>query len=91
MILSNDKVNLAIRLDEKSNVETPLLDQLASLGWTTIRLQQAQNPEQSHRSSFDQVVLFPVLERSLRRINPFLTDDMVAKVVRRITVTPGPA
>lgn len=29
MILSNDKANPAIRLGEKSNVETPLLDQLA--------------------------------------------------------------
>ncbi len=29
MILSNDKANPAIRLDEKSKVETPLLDQLA--------------------------------------------------------------
>lgn len=28
MILSNDKANHAIRLDEKSNVETLLLDQL---------------------------------------------------------------
>jgi hypothetical protein len=32
MILSNDKANPAIRLDEKSNVESPLLDQLESLG-----------------------------------------------------------
>ncbi len=38
MILSNDKANPAIRLDEKSNVETPLLDQLEGLGWTAIRL-----------------------------------------------------
>ena len=89
MILSNDKANPAIRLDEKSNVETPLLDQLEGLGWTVIRLEQAQTPEQSLRSSFDQVVLLPVLERSLRRINPFLTGDQVAEVVRRITVAPG--
>lgn len=37
MILSNDKANPAIRLDEKSNVETPLLDQLDGLGWTVTR------------------------------------------------------
>jgi type I restriction enzyme R subunit len=89
MILSNDKANPAIRLDEKSNVETPLLDQLEGLGWTVIRLGQVQTPQQSLRSSFDQVVLLPVLERSLRRINPFLADDQVAEVVRRITVAPG--
>ncbi len=57
MILSNDKASTAIRLDEKSNVERPLLDQLEGLGWTVIRLEQAQTPQQSHRSSFDQVVL----------------------------------
>jgi len=89
MILSNDKANPTIRLDEKGSVETPLLDQLESLGWTVIRLEQAQTPQQSLRASFDQVVLLPVLERSLRRINPFLTDDQVAEVVRRITVAPG--
>lgn len=89
MILSNDKANPAIRLDEKSNVETPLLDQLEGLGWTVISLEQAQTPQQSLRSSFDQVVLLPVLERALRRINPFLADDQVAEVVRRITVAPG--
>lgn len=89
MILSNDKASPAIRLDEKSNVETPLVDQLEGLGWTAIRLEQAQTPQQSHRSSFDQVVLWPVLERSLRRINPFLTDDQVAEVARRITAAPG--
>lgn len=27
MILSNDKASPAIRLDEKSNIKTPLLDQ----------------------------------------------------------------
>ncbi|MFZ2421761.1 MAG: type I restriction endonuclease subunit R [Anaerolineae bacterium] len=89
MILSNDKANHAIRLDEKSNVETPLLDQLEGLGWTVIRLERAQTPPQSQRASFDQVVLPPVLERSLRRINPFLTGDQVAEVARRITVAPG--
>jgi hypothetical protein len=32
MILSNDKTTPTLRLDEKSNVEEPLLDQLESLG-----------------------------------------------------------
>ena len=89
MILSNDKANPALRLDEKGNVEQPLLDQLQSLGWTVIRLEQAQTPGQSLRSSFDEVVLRPRLEEALRRLNPFLTDDQVAEVVRRITVAPG--
>ena len=89
MILSNDKASPTLRLDEKSNVEEPFLDQLESLGWTIIRLEQVQTPAQSLRRSFDQVVLLPKLEAALRRINPFLTDDQVAEVVRRITVAPG--
>lgn len=32
MILANDKANPALRLNEKGNVEQPLLDQLQSLG-----------------------------------------------------------
>ena len=86
MILSNDKASPTLRLDEKSNVEEPFLDQLESLGWTIIRLEQVQTPAQSLRRSFDQVVLLPKLEAALRRINPFLTDDQVAEVVRRISL-----
>lgn len=88
MILSNDKATPTLRLDEKSNVEEPLLDQLESLGWTIIRLGQMQTPAQSLRTSFDQVALLPKLEAALRRINPFLTDEQVAEVVRRVTTAP---
>ena len=40
MILSNDKRNAALRLDEKTHVEEPFLQQLEDLGWTVIRLKQ---------------------------------------------------
>lgn len=89
MILSNDKANASLRLDEKSNVEEPLLVQLESLGWKVIRLAQAQSPADSHRTSLDQVVLLPKLEAALRAINPFLSDEQVAEVVRRITAPPA--
>ena len=89
MILSNDKASPTLRLDEKSNAEEPFLDQLESLGWTIIRLEQVQTPAQNLRRSLDQVVLLPRLVAALRRINPFLTGDQVAEVVRRITVVPG--
>ena len=88
MILTNDKPNPTLHLDEKTNVEEPFLDQLAGLGWDVIRLQQVQTPEQSLRASFDQVVLLPKLEDALRRINPFLSDNQVAEVVRRSPCTP---
>lgn len=33
MILSNDKANPTVRLDKKSNVETPLLNRHLGVGW----------------------------------------------------------
>jgi type I restriction enzyme R subunit len=90
MILSNDnKASQAIRLDEKNNVEEPFLAQLAALGWNVLRLVQGQTPEQSGRTSFDQVILRPRLEAALQRINPFLQPEQVDEVVRRITTFPG--
>ena len=47
MILSNDKGNPSLRLDEQSSVENPFLDHLESLGWQVIRLEQQQTPGQS--------------------------------------------
>ncbi len=88
MILSNDKRNAALRLDEKTHVEEPLLQQLADLGWTVIRLEQQQEPQQSFRAHFGQVGLQPKLEEALHKINPFLRDDQAAEVVRRITTFP---
>jgi type I restriction enzyme, R subunit len=89
MILSNDKRNEALRLDEKQHVEEPLLVQLEKLGWTILRLEQKQEPQESFRQHFGQVVLLPKLEEALRKINPFLRDDQVAEVSRRITTFPS--
>lgn len=85
MILSNDKPDKALRLDEKAHVENPLLDQLEKLGWTVLRLEQKQEPQQSFRQNFGQVVLMPKLEEALRKINPFLRAEQVDEVARRIT------
>lgn len=89
MILSNDKRNDALRLDEKRHVEEPLLAQLEKQGWTVLRLEQKQEPQESFRQNFGQVVLMPKLEEALRKINPFLRDDQVAEVAQRITTFPG--
>ncbi|MGH7454070.1 MAG: type I restriction endonuclease subunit R, partial [bacterium] len=86
MILTNDKRNNpALRLDEKTHVEEPLLIQLESLGWEVIRLEQKQEPSESFRKHFGEVVLLPKLEEALRTINPFLREEQVAEVVRRLT------
>ena len=85
MNLSNDKKNEALRLDEKTNVEEPLLEQLEAQDWQVIRLPQVQQPSESFRQSFSQVVLLPKLEEALCKINPFLEEDQVAQCVQRIT------
>ena len=88
MILSNDKRNDALRLDEKQHVEEPLLAQLENSGWTVLRLEQKQEPQESFRQNFSQIALLPKLEEALRKINPFLHEDQVSEVSRRITTFP---
>lgn len=85
MILSNDKPDKVLRLDEKAHVENPLLDQLETLDWTVLRLEQKQEPQESFRQHFGQVVLLPKLEEALLKINPFLRAEQVDEVVNRIT------
>ena len=85
MNLNNDKKDEQLRLDEKTNVEEPLLAQLEAQGWQVIRLAQVQQPAESFRQNFGQVVLVPKLEEALRRINPFLEEDQVAECAQRIT------
>jgi type I restriction enzyme, R subunit len=80
-----DNTPAHIRLDERNHVEKPLLDQLAGLGWEIIDLNSHQTPAQSHRDSFAQVVLEPVLREQLVRINPWLEADQVDEVVKQIT------
>ena len=85
MILTNDKKDQQLRLDEKTNVEDPLMEQLGSQDWDIIELKQKQEPGQSFRQHFGQVVLIPKLEEALRKINPFLEEDQITECVDRIT------
>ncbi|NQU54204.1 MAG: type I restriction endonuclease subunit R, partial [Bacteroidetes bacterium] len=90
MILSNDNkyrgnLGSTLKLDEYSHVEKPFLEQLAGLGWDVLELQMQQQPGQSFRSSFSEVVLKPKLREALVKINPFLTDAQVNELERKIT------
>lgn len=90
MILTNDnkyRGNLGtnLKLDEYSHVEKPFLEQLAGLGWDVLELQMQQQPEQSFRTTFSEVVLKPKLREALVKINPFLTDAQVDELERKIT------
>jgi type I restriction enzyme R subunit len=84
-----DKTSTHIKIDEKHHVEEPFLQQLEGLGWTAKRLEQVQTPKESERESFTEVVILPELRRALIKINPWLEDDQVEEVIRRITSFPG--
>ena len=77
-----------IKLDERNHVEKPLLDQLAGLGWKVIDLtDMKQTPADTHRESFTEVVMTPVLRERLKVINPWLEDDQVEEVVKQLTAS----
>jgi type I restriction enzyme R subunit len=83
-----DKTPAHIRLDERNHVEKPLLDQLAGLGWEVWDLtDKKQTPKDSLRASFDEVVIEPVLREQIKVINPWLEDDQVDEVVKRLTAS----
>ncbi|WP_221178402.1 type I restriction endonuclease subunit R [Pseudomonas brassicacearum] len=85
-----DKTPSYIRLDERNHVEEPLLHQLVGLGWEVIDLEMKQEPKQSFRESFTEVVLGSVLREQLRVINPWLEEDQVEEAARRLTASfPG--
>ena len=90
MILSNDNkyrgnLGSTLKLDEYSHVEKPFLEQLSGLGWDVLELQMQQQPGQSFRASFSEVVLKPKLREALVKINPFLTNAQVDELERKIT------
>ncbi len=77
-----------IGLDERNHVERPLLDQLASLGWTVIDLtDMKQTPADTHRESFTEVVMLPVLRERLSVINPWLEDDQAEEAIKQLTAS----
>jgi type I restriction enzyme R subunit len=77
-------------IDEVTFVEDPFLDQMREmLGWETERLkfpsEGVQYPEDSGRESFTEVILKPRLVKALKQINPWLEDDQIPALVRKIS------
>jgi type I restriction enzyme, R subunit len=76
-----------IKLDERNHVEKPLLQQLAGLGWEVLDLDIKQHPIDTHRDTFTEVVMLPVLREQLKVINPWLQDDQIEEVAKRLTAS----
>ena len=76
--------------DEFDKVELPALEQLQSLGWSYVEGAKLSPEESDERSSFKNVVLEKRLTASIKRINPWINDENLRKVVRDLTKTQYP-
>jgi type I restriction enzyme R subunit len=72
--------------DERKLVEAPALEQLKGLGWSHIDGTTLAPEKTTLRSSFKDVVLTPNLEQAIQRINPWISEDNLRKVIREVTL-----
>jgi type I restriction enzyme R subunit len=84
---SGNKTPKEIKLDERLHVEKPFLEQLADLGWEVIDCDNQQQPGQTFRENFTEVVMLPVLRQQLNIINNWLEDDQVEEVIKQLTAS----
>ncbi|MCG5517072.1 MULTISPECIES: type I restriction endonuclease subunit R [unclassified Ectothiorhodospira] len=78
---------------EYTDVEKPFIDQLVGQGWDFLA-GSVDNPAVTHRDSFAQVVMEPLLRRQLRAINlrdgePWLDGPRLDQAVAAITRLPA--
>ena len=73
--------------DELDKVELPALEQLQSLGWSYVEGAELSPDKSDERSSLKDVVLEKRLTASLKRINPWINDENLRKVIRELTKT----
>lgn len=71
------------RLSELSQVEEPFLRQLEGLGWRVLRGDK-YDPASTERESFHEVIIEGELRAALKQINPWLEDDQIDELVRRV-------
>lgn len=77
--------------DEITKVEQPALEQLQKLGWSYVHgatLAPAAvkgDPAPAERAYYRDVVLQPRLEAAIRRLNPWISEENLRKVMRDIT------
>lgn len=88
--MTMDKAAQYTKIDERNHVEKPLLDQLTGLGWEIIDLDKSQQPSESYRQNFTEVVMLPVLREQLMVINPWLEEDQVEEKINQLIASfPG--
>ncbi|AUZ83788.1 type I restriction endonuclease subunit R [Methylophaga nitratireducenticrescens] len=77
--------------DEIDKVEQPTIEQLVKLGWTYVTgvslapLLPSDGSPAGERGYYRDVVLVQRLEATLRRLNPWISDENLRKVSRELT------
>ncbi len=72
--------------DEFLFVEKPALDQLQRNGWSYKNGRELAPDTSNIRSSLKEVILTPNFEQSIKRINPWISEENLRKIVRDVTV-----
>ncbi len=70
--------------EEYEKVELPAIEQLQSLGWEYIHGSLLSPDSSDERTYFSDVILEICLTESIKRINPWISDENLRKVVRDI-------
>ena len=71
--------------DELDKVEQPALDQLVKLGWEYVPGAQLSPDNSNERAFYRDVLLVSRLETALRKLNPWISEENLRKVMREIT------
>ncbi|MBW2185153.1 MAG: type I restriction endonuclease subunit R [Deltaproteobacteria bacterium] len=71
--------------DEYDKVELPALDQLQQLGWQYVHGSKLSPESSDERGAYREVILFNRLTTAIQRINPWISEENLRKVVREIT------
>jgi type I restriction enzyme R subunit len=70
--------------DEYNKVEAPAIEQLKQLGWKYIHGKKL-TPEFGERRYFSDVILINRLENSVKKLNPWISEENLRKVLRETT------
>lgn len=75
------------RPSELAYVEKPTLEHLKKLGWQILSLDDTtrNDPEKTGREDLRQVILPKVLLASIKRLNPWLTDEQASEAINQLT------
>ena len=68
--------------DEYDKVELPALEQLQGLGWTYVPGAELSPESSNERQYYRDVVLEHRLTAAIQRINPWISEENLRKVVR---------